>query len=378
MKNALLDYVNEQNIGIRKTWDELHRIPELGFKEKRTSSYLLERLKNAGYSVKSGLAQTGIISVLRSDNPGPTVGLRADMDALCHEVDGRKAVIHSCGHDANCTMVLTAAEAIAACGGPKRGTLKIIFQPAEETLDGAKEIIKTGEIGNLDYLVGIHLRPKEELSFGQVTPSIRHGASGIMKAKIKGVQAHGARPHQGVNAVEAAAYAILGVNQIKLNPQIPHSIKATMIKGGNGAFNVIPDSVNLAFDLRAQTNLLMEELKKKAVHMLEIAADSISAQIDVKWKGGVPAAQDSDELIELANEAIWQVLGPTGLQKPLITSGGEDFHQYALAIKDLKTTVIGVGADLSPGLHHPEMTFNLDALSIGTKVLILMLNKLLI
>lgn len=377
MGDQLLDYLAEREGAIRETWKDLHATPEPGFQEERTSAYLAERLRTAGYLTKTGLGGTGVVGILSSGVPGPTVGLRADMDALIHDVDGRRQAIHSCGHDANCTMVLSAAEVVAVCGGPQRGTLKVVFQPAEETLDGAKAMIRTGELDDLNYLLGIHLRPREELPFGKVTTSIRHGVSEIMLARFKGRPAHGARPHQGINAVEAASLAVLAVSGIKLDPQVPHSAKATMIRGGGTALNIIPNSAEIAFDLRAQTNTLMEELKARVVGAVSAAASVHGSQVETSWKGGVPAAKDDPEVIKLAGEAIREVLGKEGVSGPLMTAGGEDFHHYAQAIRGLKTTVIGVGADLTAGLHQPMMTFNPDALLVGAKVLTLMVRYLL-
>jgi amidohydrolase len=377
MTEELPDYLAEREAAIRETWKDLHSIPEPAFQEERTSVYLAGRLRKAGYLTKTGLGGTGVIGVLRSGIPGPTVGLRADMDALCHEVDGQKRAIHSCGHDANCAMVLSAAEAVAACGGPQRGALKILFQPAEETLDGAKAMIRTGELDDLGYLLGIHLRPREELPFGKAATSIRHGASEIMLARFKGRPAHGARPHQGINAVEAASLAVLAVSGIKLDPLVPHSAKATMIRGGGTALNIIPDSAEIAFDLRAQTNTLMEELKARVTGAVSAAASVHGSQVEMIWKGGVPAAEDDPEVIRIAGEAIGEVLGAEGVRGPLTTAGGEDFHHYARAIKGLKTTVVGVGADLTAGLHQPSMTFHPDALLVGARVLTLMVKSLL-
>ena len=376
-EGGLLQHLAEREASIRQTWQELHAIPEPGFQEERTSAYLAERLRKAGYSTKTGLGGTGVIGILSSGVPGPAVGLRADMDALCHEVDGQKRAIHSCGHDANCTMVLSAAETVAACGGPQKGTFKVIFQPAEEGLGGAKAMIKTGEMDDLEYLMGVHLRPRDELPFGRATTSIRHGASGRMTARFKGRQAHGARPHQGINAVEAASLAVLAVGGVKLDPRVPHSAKATMIRGGGAALNVIPDSAEVVFDLRAQTNTLMEELKARVTGAVSAAASVNGAQVETTWKAGGHAAEDHPEVIKLAEEAIREVLGPEGVSGPLVTAGGEDFHDYAQAVKGLKTTVVGIGADLQPGLHHPAMTFNPDAVLVGARVLVLMVKQLI-
>ena len=116
---------------IQAAYDILHGMPETGFEEFRTSAWLAERLEAAGFRVSAGVAGTGVVGVLEGSGPGPAVALRGDMDALAHVVDGQVVRVHSCGHDAHCAMVLGAAQELAA--GLGRGTLKILFQPGEET-----------------------------------------------------------------------------------------------------------------------------------------------------------------------------------------------------------------------------------------------------
>lgn len=377
MQDALVGYLDKKRFDIEKTWSLLHETPEKAFCEEKTSDYLAERLASLGYATETGLAGTGVIGTYSGKEPGPTVGLRAELDAISHEIDGKTKILHSCAHDANCTMILAAADALIGCGAINRGKLKIIYQPAEETLQGARCMVETGALNDLDYLFGIHLRPSEELVFGQATPSIRHGASEIFSVVMKGKSAHGARPHQGINAIEAAVLAINGVNQIKLNPGIPHSIKVTSIKGGGHSFNVIPEYTSMTFDLRAQTNQLMSDLKKKVEGILFLLGQACGVQTEMEWKGTAPAAQDCQEAVELASRSIINVLGATGLSLPFNTSGAEDFHVYPLLIPNLKACVIGIGADLKPGLHQLGMTFNHEAMAVGTKIISLMTAELL-
>ena len=123
--------MNEKETRLQATYDTLHAIPEVGFAEHRTSAWLAERIGAAGFSVTTGVGGTGVVAVLKGTEPGPVVALRADMDALEHVVNGETVRVHSCGHDAHCSMVLTVAEELAKTG-IRRGTLKILFQPAEE------------------------------------------------------------------------------------------------------------------------------------------------------------------------------------------------------------------------------------------------------
>ena len=158
------------------TYDALHAMPEVGFAEFKTSAWLAEKIAAAGFSVTTGVGGTGIVAVLKGKEPGPVVALRADMDALEHVVDGKDVCVHSCGHDAHCTMVLSAAQELAATG-ITRGTLKILFQPAEEKLFGATRMIEAGALDDVDVVLGIHLRPIQEAKTGQATPALYHGSS---------------------------------------------------------------------------------------------------------------------------------------------------------------------------------------------------------
>lgn len=354
----------------------LHRLPELGFEENRTAAYLAEKLRQAGYQVTEQIGGTGLTGMLTGPEPGPAVAVRADMDALAHWVNGQQTAIHSCGHDANSAMVLTMAQAIAAQGIAK-GKLKILFQPAEEILGGAQAMITAGVLEDTDILLGIHLRPVEEAQLGQAIPALFHGASAIMESEICGAAAHGARPHLGVNVIDAAAAVVNAINAIHVNPMIAASVKVTKLKAGGQAVNAIPDRAELAIDLRTERNDIMEELISKTRRAIEAAVNTVGATASTRLQGLVPAAEYDAFLIDLAKESIAGVLGAEGVLSSIRTPGGEDFHFYKQSKPALKTCYIGLGADLKPGLHHPEMNFNRAALPQGTAILLRMVNKLL-
>ncbi|MCX7780405.1 MAG: amidohydrolase [Negativicutes bacterium] len=360
---------------VEELYSILHGMPELGLKEIKTAAFLAEQLTKAGYEVQTGVGGTGVIGVMRGDAPGPVLALRADMDALHHIVNGIECAIHSCGHDAHSAMVLCVAEQ-AAKRKIAAGTLKILFQPAEETLQGAQGVIDAGAINDVDAIVGIHLRPGQEAKRGQATPALYHGASYIMETTIEGVTAHGARPHLGVNAIDAAAAVVNAINAIHMNPVVPTSIKVTKLHAGGAALNAIPDKAELAMDIRSQDNGLMEELLKRAERAIENAAASVGAKAVTKVKGGVPAAEYSEEIVELAREAIVAVLGKEGLLPPITTPGGEDFHFFVKRKPSIKAGYIGLGCNLSPGLHHPEMKFDTGALIDGVNILLYIVNKM--
>jgi amidohydrolase len=167
------------------------------------------------------------------------------------------------------------------------------------------------------------------------------------------------------------------VNAIQVNPTIPSSAKVTKLVAGGPALNAIPAKAELALDLRAQENAVMEELTNKVTRAITGGAATVGAEAVVVVKGGVPAAEYDTTIIELAREAICSVLGEAGLLDPIRTPGGEDFHFYARHKPSIKAGYIGLGCDLMPGLHHPEMHFNQAALADGVKILDFMVNRLL-
>ncbi|MEG0820316.1 MAG: amidohydrolase [Burkholderiaceae bacterium] len=360
---------------IQSTFETLHATPELGFAEFKTSAWLAERIQAAGFDVTSGIAGTGIVATLRGAAPGPVVAVRADMDALPHTVDGEKIKVHSCGHDANCTMVLTMAQEIAKAG-LARGTLKVIFQPAEETLFGSMKMIEAGVIDDVDVLLGIHLRPEQEARLGQATPALCHGGSAMMKARISGKVAHGARPHLGINAINAAAAAVQAVNAVVANPAEPWSCKVTQLRAGGEVINMIPETAEMALDIRAARNETMASILKQVENAIRCGAGTVGATVEFEMLGDVPGADYSDEITEVAREAICEVLGEAGLLAPIVTPGADDFHRYKIAKPSLKAGFVGLGANLTPGLHDPKMSFDRAALADGTKILVAMVNKL--
>lgn len=348
-----------------KSFNFLHSIPESGFFEEKTSEFIGSELEKIGMEVERGVGGTGIVARYSSGIPGPTVALRADMDALEFVIDGRMSTRHACGHDANSSMVLAAAKEIIE-EGIKQGTFYTVFQPAEELGNGALAMIESGKLGGIDEMFGIHLRPYNEKPIGRATCGLLHNSSYKIEAAIKGRISHGARPHMGINAAEAAVLAVNSVNAIKMDPGKSFSVKVTKIETGGNTLNTIPDYVELAFDLRAEDNNLMKELIEKCKISINCGAESIGARVEYKNISGVPAAEYSNDLIEAARKAITEVLG--GSDEPHMTSGGEDFHFYSKEL-GIKTAYIGLGADLKPGLHDPDMSFDKRALIDGKEIL---------
>lgn len=359
-------------------YDFLHTIPELGFEEHKTAAFLAGELQKAGFTVTERVGDTtGVIGVYDSGIDGPTLALRADIDALGHMIDGNLCAMHTCGHDAHSAMVLSAAEELIKSGSVQKGKLKIIFQPAEELGTGAPAMIKAGAIDDVDIILGAHLRPIEELTIKQSTPALYHAASQRLKGLFHGVPAHGARPHLGVNVIDAAVAAITAVNAIHLNPNESYSIKATRFTCDSGVTNAIPAEASVIWDVRSELNSTMEKLIEKAKAAIEAGAATVGATVEVTNYQGIPAAEYSDEMVDLLAEAITAAYGSGGLHAPVKTAGGEDFHFYIKEKPSIKAGYFGLGCDLMPGLHHPDMKFNKDSLEKGKEIFLYAAKKIL-
>lgn len=363
-----IQIICENKEDILSTYNDLHSIAEPSWEEEKTSKYIVNRLNQAGISVKTFDNHYGIIAEIQGEMD-EAVALRADMDALLQEVDGVIKANHSCGHDAHSTMVLHSLLAIAASGIKPKHTLRFIFQPAEEKGEGALQMMKEGALDNVIYLFGVHLRPKVEVPFMKASPVIIHGSAETIRGVIKGVQAHASRPKDGINAIEVAALLVQRLQEIKLHTEAPYSIKMTQLRTENEASNVIPETAKFTLDVRSQTNEVMNELNEITKEIFNQTMKETGAVISWTFEEFVPAARINQHAIQLAEKAIIDSIGKENVMPVCISQGGEDFHFYTEKNPEVNATMIGLGCNLSPGLHHPQMKFDLEALHYGTKIL---------
>src|SRR5699024_3416758 len=204
---------------------------------------------------------------------------------------------------------------------------------------------------------------------GHATPVIIHGATRVMDLKITGDDAHGGRPHLNTNVIEVGATLVQLINNIQLNPTVPHSAKVTKFMAGGKNANIIPGNGTFSLDIRAQTNEAMDELIQKVHHTIDTLRTMYHTKIEITKDNGIVAAELDDDAIDIVSTAITNALGADKLDQPLLTPGGDDFHYYKVNKPHIKGTMIGLGCDLGPGLHHPQMTFNHDALMNGVDIL---------
>ena len=355
---------------IEKIWQDLHAIPEPAFKEIKTSQYLATYLRKLGYQVQDGLtpSHTGILATLDSGKKGPLVGLRSDMDCLMFAENNKEVPIHACGHDGHMSMVLAAAEALAQ-SPLKKGQVKIVFQPAEEIGLGAKAMLSTGLLDDLDYLFGVHLMPKELAKSGQVAAQVNWMACTLITAEITGLSAHGSMPHLGISALDTGCAIVNAINAIHLNPLEGWSVKATRFNTGTGAINAICDHAEISFDLRTTFNSSMEELKTKVATVIKATAKAYGAKVKIKEIGDCPGTEADPTVLTMIKKVILTEMGQAGLIPEVTTTVGEDFNFYKKFRPNLKTGFIGLGCDLEPCLHDRNMHFDHSQLLHGAHIL---------
>lgn len=345
----------------------LHNHPEISWQEYETTAYLADLLSRYGYRIRRFEDCTGVVGEIGSGRP--VVALRADMDALWQEVDGLFQAHHSCGHDAHMTMVFGTLLLFHQNGYSPPGTLRVIFQPAEEKGTGALKMVEKQVIQDVDYLYGVHLRPVQELKNGTAAPAILHGAARFITGEIIGNEAHAARPHLGTNVIEVGASFVEELGRIRQNPMVPHSVKMTRFTAGSESGNIIPGRAQFSLDLRAQTNPVMDELTSRVYRIAGCLERLHGVQIRLTEEAYTAAAERNQEAEQLMAQAIRDVLGAEQLMEPITTPGGEDFHFYSLKNPRLKATMLGLGCGLHPGLHHPQMTFDHRAILNGIEIL---------
>lgn len=361
------DLINQLKPELNDVFGHLHQIPEVGWQEHNTTAYIAEYLYKKGFRVRTFPDCTGLfVEVGEGDL---CIAVRTDIDALWQEVDGEFQANHSCGHDAHMTMIIGTMLLMQKLGFPSGIRFKFIFQPAEEKGSGALKLIDLGIMDDVNFLYGVHLRPIQEIADGFASPAIYHGASRFIEGRIIGEDAHGARPHLGHNAIEIGAKFIQEIQGIHLDPMVPYSAKLTRFLAGGSSGNIIPGKADFSIDVRAQNNQTIDALYSK----IEAIADSLSRLHDVKIlleiMGNTAAARVCAAAKESMKAAIIDTIGKEKLIDPVVTSGGEDFHFYTLKRPGIQATMLGLGCGLTPGLHHPQMIFNREAMYTGIEIL---------
>lgn len=356
---------------------DLHRIPETAFNESLTSAYVADYLRNEGLQVTTGIARHGVVGFMAGETPGPTLMVRADMDALpIAEATGlpfasaHEGVMHACGHDAHMAMVLVAATVLKGFRDRLRGNLKFIFQPAEEGPGGAKPMIDEGVMENprVDYAIGCHLWPDRPEGTIGVRPGTFMAAMNRFDIRILGSQGHGAMPHLCVDALEVGTQVVNALQRIvsrHMNPLKPTVVTIGAFHAGK-AFNIIPGEAEMCGTTRTFDLEVWNSWETRLRRILQGVCDSMGARFELKFEFGYPPTINDPFMADLVRRCAEEAVGPDKVVEPEPTMGGEDMSYYLQRAKGC-FFFLGVGREGCAPLHNARFDFNEEVLLLGVE-----------
>jgi len=355
---------------------DLHAHPELGFEETRTSDLVAAKLAAFGCEVHRGLGKTGVVGTLRAGASPRSVGLRADMDALpiteantCEYRSRHQGKMHACGHDGHTTMLLGAARYLAETRNFD-GTVRFIFQPAEEGLGGAKAMVDDGlfEQFPCDAIFGMHNRPGLALGHFAVRAGPMMAAGAFFDIRITGKGAHGARPETGIDPVMVAAHIAIALQTIvsRNAPPVETAVlSVTKIHSGD-AYNVIPQTAELAGTVRAFSRDVMALIETSMRRIAKGVAEAFGATAEVDFRFlFAPTVNDAKEA-EFAAGICAALVGAQNVERnPALIMASEDFSYM---LEKVPGCYINIGNGEGEGgceVHNPGYDFNDAALPLG-------------
>jgi amidohydrolase len=373
---------------------DIHEHPELGNREFRTSKLVAEHLKSLGLEVKTGVAHTGVVGILRGTKDTPVVALRADMDALplTEAVDipfaskvktiyeGKEVeVMHACGHDAHTSILMAVAEVLSKVKDQLPGTVKFIFQPAEEgpprgELGGAFLMVREGvlESPRPDAIFGLHVQP-----FPVGTIWYRSGgfmaSSDSLRITIKGSSSHGARPWEGVDPIVVASQVVLGLQTVVSRQTdltaTPAVVTIGSIQGGVRG-NIIADRVEMVGTIRAFDPQIRQEIHERVRKTATMIAESGGAKAEVSIQPGAPVVFNDPALTQKASPTLERVAGKGNLFTALQRTGAEDFAYYQQKVPGLffNVGITPQGQKGAPG-HSPNFFVDEKGLIVGIRAM---------
>jgi amidohydrolase len=372
---------------------DIHQNPELSFQEVRTAKLVADQLRGMGVDVQTGVGGNGVVGILRGGKPGPVVALRADMDALPvtevndlpyrSQVKGTYrgqavGVMHACGHDTHTAMLLGAAAVLTSMKAILPGTVKFIFQPAEEgpPVGGAQPMIEAGVLENpkVDVIFGLHVGPGPMGSMSYRAGSIQASADNL-EILIKGRQAHGAMPWGGVDPVVVAAEVVLGLQSVVSRQtnitSSPTVITIGSIHGGVRG-NIIPDSVMMVGTIRT-----FMEAERNAIHMrikrtAEKIAESAGATAEVKIEIGYPVSVNNVPLVARMLPSLERVTGRDNIAEASLIMASEDFARFQQKVPGMFVSLAVTPPGVDPALagnHSPLFLADDRALKTGVRAL---------
>ena len=366
---------------IINTRRDFHKHPELSFKEFRTSKIVAEKLKNFGIETKKNIGKTGVVGILKGEKNGPTIALRADMDALpiqeTNDISYKsvnKGIMHACGHDAHTAMLLGAAEALSKMRHEIKGEIRFIFQPAEEGFGGAKYMIKDGAIDNVDEIYGMHVWNYQKSGTVGVQSGPVMAAADIFTIEINGIGGHGAAPQGTVDSIVVASHLIQSLQTIvsrNTNPLESTVVTVGQINGGYN-FNIIADKVRLNGTARSYTNNNKTIIKKRMKEIINGVEKMYNAKIKLNYKDGYPPLINDEMASKNVSNAATKIVG-SNVIKPYLSMGGEDFSYYTNKIPGC-FFFLGTSPKDRPPMSTPQHCSHFDideeAMLIGSSIFV--------
>ena len=383
---------------VRALRRDFHEHPELSNRETRTAGVIEKELRALGLEVRTGIAHTGVVGVLRGGKPGPVVALRADMDALPvteetglpfasrvrTQYAGRDVgVMHACGHDAHMAILLGAAEVLAAARAQVPGTVLFVFQPAEEGAPrgergGARLMLEEGVFDDPrpDAAFALHVVPQHKTGEIALLEGGAMAGSNRLQILVRGRQTHAAYPWLGVDPVRVASRIVLALQAIparRIDNRSPSVVSFGAIHGGV-RHNIIPDTVELLGTIRHLDPGVREELFETIRHTATKIAESANATAEVEIPEGYPITWNDPALVARVRAALSQVVKEDALISAPPRTGAEDFAFFAREVPSvylwLGVRPPGTAADDVAPNHSPHFTLDEDALMLGVRAFV--------
>ena len=377
---------------------DFHQNPELGNQEFRTAKIVADHLRKLGYDVKENVAITGVVAVLRGGKPGPVVALRADMDGLpvtervdlpfkstvVTEFNNQKTgVMHACGHDSHVAMLMGVAEVLAGIQKDLAGTVKLIFQPAEEgvydgSTFGANRMVIEGVLDNpkVDAIFGLHINSLTEVGKIRYRPGATMAAVDQLSIKLKGKQTHGASPWSGVDPIVTASQIIMGLQTIvSRNVNITENPAVVTVGAIHGGIrhNIIPETVEMIGTIRTFGDRQQELVHRRIREVSSHIAESAGANADVKIDIGYPSTINDEALTDRMIPTLEALAGKENVVITPVQTGAEDFSYFQKKIPGFFFFLGGLPKGKSPydaAPHHtPDFFIDESGFLLGIKSL---------
>lgn len=366
-----------------------HQRPELGFQEKLTAGFVAKKLHEWGIEHQTGIAQTGIVATISGHQPGPVLAIRADMDALPvqeqNQVPYRSqhdGVMHACGHDGHTAIALGTAHYLAQHRDDFAGTVKLIFQPAEEGPGGAKPMIEAGVLNDpdVDAIIGLHLWNNLPLGTVGVRSGPLMAAVELFRCKISGRGGHGAMPHQTVDSVLVSAQVVSALQAIvarNINPLDAAVVTVGELHAGS-AMNIIADTAQMSGTVRYFNPALEKLIPQRVEQVIAGICQSHGATYDLNYWQLYPPVVNDEQITQLVQSVAETVVEtPAGVVPECQTMGGEDMSFFLQAVPGCYFFMGSANPDkdLAYPHHHPRFDFDETALGMGVEMFIRCVEK---